>query len=351
MLFTPKSKGFFVERNSHSLLIARTSGMGAPLVVEHLEACAVGDDAARDEILLRLQRKKTPSGYVHAACSIFADRQLVRLVPLELKRVKEPGYLVELCAAQCRIDPATYALAVLNPDDGTDYDPGKSPAKEVLFCGLPREDVVTAQNDLLLKGFYPERLELGSVAQLGAVVDYLKHGNQKLATLVLEIGEEITQAFIVAPSGVEATRPIPTGLAAMLPLVQKELGLKDEEAARKLFYANTFDFTGMGPTLIKKLLKELQSSIGFYEVQTGQSVSQMLCTQLPGAVAWLEGTIASSLGVAVLKPDFTPWLTARGITLADQLKSAATEARWFGLFGLMARYDLDHVAETAEAKA
>jgi len=40
------------------------------------------------------------------------------------------------------------------------------------------------------------------------------------------------------------------------------------------------DFTGMGPVLIKKLLKELQSSIGFYEVQTGQSIGQVMATGL-----------------------------------------------------------------------
>ena len=158
------------------------------------------------------------------------------------------------------------------------------------------DEAAAAQSALLEGGIYPERLELGSLATLGGVVDCLAHAKSKTPSLVLEIGVDATQSFIVtAGGGVEASRPIQQGLDAMVPIVQKELGLKDEDSARKLFYSNTFDFTGMGPLLIKKLLKELQSSIGFYEVQTGQSVGQVLTTQLSPKLAWLDAAIASSL--------------------------------------------------------
>jgi Tfp pilus assembly PilM family ATPase len=120
--------------------------------------------------------------------------------------------------------------------------------------------------------------------------------------------------------------------------VQKELGLKDEESARKLFYSNTFDFTGMGPLLIKRLLKELQSSIGFYEVQTGQSVGQVLCTQLSPKLAWLDAAIAGALGISSLKLDPAPWLQSRHITLPEALAKNAQDIRWFGLLSLMAHY-------------
>jgi hypothetical protein len=142
----------------------------------------------------------------------------------------------------------------------------------------------------------------------------------------------------VTSGGVEASRPIPQGLDAMVPVVQKELGLKDEESARKLFYSNTFDFTGMGPLLIKKLLKELQSSIGFYEVQTGQSVGQVLTTQLSPKLAWLDVAISSSLGVTNLKID------------AEPIAKCAQDIRWFGLLSLMANYNVVHAVAVEEKK-
>jgi hypothetical protein len=149
---------------------------------------------------------------------------------------------------------------------------------------------------------------------------------------------------------VEASRPIPQGLDAMVPIVQKELGLKDEESARKLFYSNTFDFTGMGPLLIKKLLKELQSSIGFYEVQTGQSVGQLLSTQLSPKLSWLDTAIATALGVTSLKVDPVPWLQSRQITVPEALTKNAQDARWLGLLGLMAHYNAAHAVPAEEKK-
>ena len=124
----------------------------------------------------------------------------------------------------------------------------------------------------------------------------------------------------------------------MIPVVQKELGLKDEESAKKLFYSNTFDFTSMGGALVKRLLKELQSSIGFYEVQTGQSIGQVLCTQLPVSLTWLGTTMAGALGVPPLKMDMLPWLEALNIKLADGVTLGQPEERWTGLFCLMASF-------------
>lgn len=121
----------------------------------------------------------------------------------------------------------------------------------------------------------------------------------------------------------------------MIPVVQKELGLKDEESAKKLFYSNTFDFTSMGGVLVKRLLKELQSSIGFYEVQTGQSIGHVFCTQLPPSLSWLGGTMAGALGVPQLKIEMLPWLEAQNIKLSDGVTLGSAEERWFGLFSLM----------------
>jgi len=132
----------------------------------------------------------------------------------------------------------------------------------------------------------------------------------------------------------------------MVPVVQEELGLKDEESARKLFFSNTFDFTGMGSTLIKKLMKELHSSIGFYEVQTGQSVGLLHTMLLPPKLEWLNTALAHGLSVETLEMDFTSWLASRNITLSENLQSSM-DARWFGLCSLM----INHNAEMLEPNA
>jgi hypothetical protein len=350
MFLSQKAKGFFVELNDHAVLLARTSSPAAPFTVEDLQECPPRDAEALKQAISVIQPKKSPSGYLHATVGIYPPKRLVRRHSLELKRVKEPGYFAEVCSQQFRIEQDKFTIALLNATDGTDFDAAKAVQKDVIFCGLPAEDTVTLQNGLLESGIYPERIELGTIATLGGAVDWLAHTKSKTPTLVLEIGAEATHSFIVTSTGVEASRPIPQGLDAMVPIVQKELGLKDEESARKLFYSNTFDFTGMGPLLTKKLLKELQSSIGFYEVQTGQSVGQVLTTQLSPKLTWLDGAISGALGISGVKLDASTWLQARHITLAEPVAKAAQEIRWFGLLSLMTHYHAVHAVPAEEKK-
>src|SRR5690606_29497880 len=183
-----------------------------------------------------------------------------------------------------------------------DFDAAKpNPQKDVIFGAISGDEILHTQERLLEEGIYPDRLELGSLSVLGGLIDHLKFTDDSTSVLVLETGPDVTNAYIVTSSGVEASRPIPQGYDSMLPIVQSELGLKDAEAARKLFFSNTFDFTGMGPVLIKRLIKELQSSIGFYEVQTGQSVGLLYSLLLPANHAWLDGAIARGMGLQTLK--------------------------------------------------
>jgi len=338
MFFSKRTKGFFVEMNENSVLLARTSSVSPPMELEDLKECTLGEQAVVTETLRQLQPRRPPSGYMHAVVGAYPPRRIVRRHTLELKKMKDQGYMADVFTQQLRIEQDKFTIAMINANDGADYDLIKSNQKEVIFCGAPNDDIAATQEKLLNAGIYPERLELGSVATLGALVDCLAFEKSKTPTLVLDVGNDTTHSFILSASGVEASRPSPQGLEAMVPVVQKELGLKDEESARKLFRSNSFDFTGMGPLLIKRLLKELQSSIGFYEVQTGQSVGQVVCIQLSPKLAWLEGALATSLGIAPLKLDPLPWLRSRHVIVPDPLSKTAGDFHWFGLLSLMIQY-------------
>ena len=350
MFFSSKSKSFFVDFSEHCVLLARTSKSEIPFVIEEIIECAPGDVSALSDAIKILQPKKAPTGFLHTRCGINAPRKVVRKVTLETKRLKETEYLNEVAAQQLRIEPDEYTLAVLSATQGTDYDVVKAAQKDAVICGIPTVDIIKSQNNLLALGIYPETVELSSVAGIGGMIDYLGFAKIKAPVLILEIGLDVTNSFIVTSAGFEASRPIQQGLESMIPVVQKELGLKDEASARKLFLSNTFDFTGMGSVLIKKLIKELQSSIGFYEVQTGQSVSHLSCVVLPSKLNWLEGAIAADLGVSVLKVDVPAWLQSNQITLADNLPANSQDTRRLGLFGLMVQFKNSHANVSEKAQ-
>lgn len=337
MFFAKKSKGFCVDIGEYTTLLAKLSQPDAPYLVEELKEFPSTDIAAITD-WVKTTDGRGSTGYAHATCGIYPSKRIIRRHTLDLKKIKEPAYFSEIYTQQFRVESEKYTIKPLNPEDGSDYDMVKASQKEALFCGLPSDDIVSIQDKLLEQGIYPERLELGTVATLGGMISYLKFKQSKSPLLVLEIGEESTQSFIISSDGVDISRPIPSGIAAMIPVVQKELGLKDEESARKLFYSNTFDFTSMGGALVKKLLKELQSSIGFYEVQTGQSIGSVFCTQLPTSLTWLSATMAGALGVPTLKMEMLPWLESLNIKLAEGVTLGSPEERWAGLFSLMASH-------------
>jgi len=347
MFFASKAKAFCVEFGEQAVLLAKLSQDEAPLVVEELKDFALSDKDGLTSYLTGMQGKG-PTGYAHSICGIYPEKRVVRRQQVDPKRLKDAAYFNELLSSQLRIEGDKYTLRLLSTDIGEEFDgskPSKAPQKDAVICGLPTEEINRLQDGMLEFGIYPERLELGTVATLGALSSYLRFKQIKAPVLYLEMGADTTQSFIVGPDGLDVSRPIASGIAAMVPVVQKELGLKDEESARKLFYSNTFDFTSMGGTLTKKLLKELQSSIGFYEVQTGQSIGTVLVSQLPPSLGWLSSTIASTLGVGLLKLELRPWLESLGITLGEGAKLTAPEERWLSLFALIA----NHTYAVAEA--
>lgn len=345
MLFSQKAKGFFVDYNENGVFVARTSAPKPPFVVEEMREVAKDNAAGLADVLKQLQPKRSRSGYVHATVGMHSEKRFVRRATVDLKRVKEVGYLDEVLQTQFRIEPEKFTAAALRSGDGGEYDAPNATSKDVVLCGLPSDEIIAFQDSLLAQGLYPDRLEMTSVSCLGALADYISFTRTKVPTLVLELGFDSTHSFILSSAGIEASRPFPIGLSSMIPVVQKELGLKDEDSAKRLFFSNTFDFTGMGAQLIQRLIRELQSSIGFYEVQTGLTIGQMVCIQFPPKLAWIADVVANELGIKMLQPDMVTWLSAREITLSDSVHAYASDPRWLGVLSLMVNYDA-HAPET-----
>ncbi len=338
MIFSGKSNGYYVAVNEYSTLVARTSSLATPLVVEAVEETGGQGLSELAATLDKLSGPRRAGSYRHGVCGISPERRFIRRASLEAKRAKDNAYLEEVLITQFRAEPDKMLLTIQSAVDGSPISPAAAAGNEVVFSGSYTEDFGEAQSTLLAAGFFPERLELLSVAMLGGVQGALRQLESKAPTLVLEIGREITQCYIVGLEGVDLARPIPHGINSMIPVAQKELGLRDEEAAARLLFSNTFDFTGMGPNLVKRLLKELQSSIGFFEVQTGQSIGQLCCAVLPPSFTWLGATLAGSLGVAQVEPDLKVWAGEQGIKFANGVCADAVPASWLGLLSLMANH-------------
>lgn len=276
------------------------------------------------------------TGFVRSHCGVYPASRFLRVLKQDDPiRLTDPQILVGLTSKQFKVDAENYHLLPLHPREGEVIKPTRA-AKNIFVCGLRRNDVHEMQDRLVREGIYPDRLEIGSIASLGTLLHLTNAEEGAPPMLVLEIGAQSSMVFILSNGTVDAARPISFGLDSMVTVLRQELGLKDDGAARKLFYSDSFDLTEMGPRLIERLLRELQSSVGYYEVQTGQSIGRLFCSLLPNRLSWLTGTFAEALGTSAFDPDMSALLADCKIEPPPDMKEIPVA--WLGLIGLMIQF-------------
>lgn len=327
-----KKKSYYFEQTDFTARIARVAANGEGVVIEEVRELAPGTPEEVKAFVQEFSRGKSGQ-FVRAACAVYPQRRLLRNCSLkDAAKPADPQTLEDVVVKQFKVDPAEYALAALNSDDGSNYD-GSRPNREVVVCGAPRSEFKKAQDQLIECGVFPLRLEIGSVATAGLFLKALEAEADPKPLLVLEMDRDAARMLIFHRGRLDSARPLSLGLNSMIAGVREELGLKDEGAARRLFFSDSFDFREMGARLIDRLLRELQSMIGFYEVQTGQSLSRMICTLLPPKLSWLNQTFASALGMEVYALDVAGILAKSNLRSANESLEAA--ALPYGLLGLM----------------
>lgn len=333
------NKSFFIERTDSSLRVVRVgAGPDGDVVEEMREASPHSVEEAR--AFIGEFSEHSVGGLLRAHCAVYPTGRVIR--DCSLKSETETGgtiSLQEAITSQLRIDPNQYALTALHADDGLVHEPASRAQRELVICGAPQEELRREQDYLVAAGVFPLRIELGSVAGAGMLLKALRAQKIQDPLLVLELGEERSHVIILSGNRVESAKPLPLGLNSMVAAVREELGLKDEAAARKLFYSDSFDFREMGPRLIHRLFRELQSMTGFYEVQTGQSIARVLCNLLPPKLTWLDQTFASSLGMARFQIDLPLLLGESGLSLAESNPPVSLYPP-LGLLGLMVNQEV-----------
>ncbi|MDQ8208709.1 hypothetical protein QEH52_14375 [Coraliomargarita sp. SDUM461003] len=348
-MLNPKTKGLFVDVSEFSILAARTSGYKIPIVIEELAEFPLSAEDSSVEIRDFFEQLVDfkGGGYFVSRTGVYPEGRFVRFYEAEsANKAKDLNFLSGILQSEFNVDPAVNTVAILNARDGSDYDPQTSLSKRLVFCGAPAQAFQDAQDRLLDCGIYPERLELSTVTTLGGVSDYAHFNEIKSPILCFELTSQSANIFIINQGQVDVARPVPFGLDSIYPLLQRELGLKDETSARKLFFSNTFDFAEMGPKLLRRLTKELQASTGFYEVQTGQTIEKVFISVLPQNLAWVSKTVSDSLGLEILQPNLEKWLEGLKVTLGEGVEVSNLGPRWMGLFSLMGEFHLREEGES-----
>lgn len=337
MLKTGKTPIHYLALTEQSLLVAKSASPDSPNRIEDFRVFDFSEAGFEAGLASYLGYRK--GQFAKAYCSILPTSRFVRRVTLDSpNRSKDTAYLMELLSSSCKINGNENEVAVLQAS-GAQLETERPTNKEIMFLGAKSEEVSTLQAKLVGWGVYPLRVELGTLPLVASIQRIAKAEGRKNPTLVLEVGETQSLIYIVSESGMDMTRNISFGIASMLPTIKAELGLADETVARKILLANTFDFAEMAPALLRRLIKEIQASIGFYEVQTGYTIGQVYVANLSSRFQWVGEQLSRGLGLDMMMVSFDRWPGMIGVEVSPSLDVSNADPLVWNLFALAGNYE------------
>lgn len=283
------------------------------------------------EVLRRQQRTKL----VHSQHLFYPETAFVHRANLEgISRQKAVDFFREYVNSQLNINPDETLIHIVSADTGialSDF----ATQKDLFFCGVGLEELRTFQRQCVQFGFYPERIELASVSNIAAAMNYIKSQKRSTTTLLVETSFKKTRVFLFTGFHLELARDIPFGIESMLPILQEKLKLSDPSMAKRFLFAETFDFSEIEMVLLGQLLPELQTLTRFFEVKTGQAIGQLMMSAVPRSLDWMGRLMGRELGIPCYPIDFAYWMKRHAIICAESVRLDGLDGRWLGLFGLL----------------
>lgn len=350
------SRFSFLSRNNRTGLIWNVTDHGVqvarvgrieerPLAVDAFAEFNAGDDAAFAQWLRTTFPNRGP-GYLPGYCGFHPPERVLLRESINTRRMVEPNYLPQLLAEQAKLTGlADWHVCALHPTDGEIFT-AATPARPGLLLGLPLAAVRESQGRLRKLGIRPRRLEIGSVALLGALTRYVRETSYPHATVVCEIGLGQTRVYFLAKDGVHTPATLPHGLLSIMEATMKEIGAPGIGAARDALFAPTEELRLHSRRLVRMLTRHLKPAVDYFEMQTGQPIGALFCAHLPAKLGWLEEALCAAIDLEFLVPDPAIWLPAFGLKVAAETPPPGRS--WFQALSLVGQLAPAVVAHEAK---
>jgi hypothetical protein len=330
-----RRSGVLCNTTDHAVQLARLARLDErPLVVDRLTELPLADEAAVAQWLDDSFEDRA-AGFVPAYCGFHPPERVLWRETVNTRRFSEPHFLENLLAEHAKLSALKdWQVAALQPVDGDEFT-ATTPSRPGLLVGLPRNAAREAQQRLCRFGLLPRRLELGSVALLGALTRYTRETNYPHSVVVCEIGQTQTRIYFLGKDGVYTPATLPHGLRSIEESAMKELAAPDIVTARAQLSAPTEELRGHSRRLVRMLTRHLKPAVDYFEMQTGQRIGALYCAHLPEKLGWLEQALSAAIDLEFLVPDFAVWLPRIGVQLAPDVPPPPRT--WFQPLSLVAQ--------------
>ena len=328
-----KRSGVLYNQTEHGLQLARLGRLDeTPLTVDAFAELAPGDEDGLERWLAANFADRGP-GYLSAYCGFHPTERVLLRENINPRRFAEPEYLSALLAEQARL-PSTkdWFIRALHPVEGEEFT-AATPPRPGLLLGLQLNGVRELQNRLRKQRIRPQRLEVGTVALLGALTRHIRQTAYPHAVVACELGQTQTRIYLLGKDGVHTPAALPHGLLSIEEGAMKELAAPDIATARRALEAPNDELRGHGRRLVRALTRHLKPAVDYFEMQTGQPIGALFCAHLPARLAWLEEALCAAVDLEFLAPNLETWMPTVGLQLAPD--TAVPDRSWFQALSLI----------------
>ena len=328
-----KRNGVLFNQTEHGVQLARLGRLDEkPLSVDAFAELAPGDDEGFGR-WLQANFTDRGTGYLAAYCGFHPPERVLIRETINPRRLAEPDYLPSLLAEVARL-PSTkdWLIHALHPVEGELFT-AATPPRPGLLLGLPLASVRELQQRLRRQRIRPRRLEVGSIALLGALTQHIRQIAYPHAVVACELGQTQTRIYLLGKDGVHTPAALPHGLLSIVEGAMKELNAPDVATARRALEAPTEELRGHGRRLVRALTRHLKPAVDYFEMQTGQPIGALFCGHLPARLAWIEEALCAAVDLEFLAPKIEAWLPTVGLQLAPD--TAAPDRSWLQALSLV----------------
>ncbi|HWZ96108.1 MAG TPA: TonB family protein [Opitutaceae bacterium] len=327
----PTNKGYFVELNHFSILLARSSSLLSPFSVEDIREVPLDNKAGLEEAVQAIF-PETKTGTANVFAALRPKQHGFHLSSAD--EGKKFATLATL--AGMLTEPA---LAGLSPCEYTAvYTRGGLPISGQgapwLLAAAAKESYAQALSTLQELKLVPTHISPATLSAVGGLASALKLKGDGSTALLFEFGESCPHLLLVSGDGVEAVRPTALTMDKVAEVVQAELGLKFKGSAAKLFFNEAYDFSETGAKIGARLAQELTADIG----ALGRTPAAFACTGLPAKQSWFASHLAGALNLAPFAPDLKSWCTQIHLAFPDGALESSLTPAWLGFLHFISSY-------------
>ena len=308
---------------------------GADFVIEHAEEVAGWGIDEGFERLAAVCNNRSRDGIATEVCFRPNLGIIHRIDQAGGPGIPDDSTLAGIVEDQIKVNLGDYHSCCLNGVNGHMVGPDDFDVSSLLVSGVHKDELAVLQEKLLKIGLYPTKIELGGLANLSYL---FKHPIQKEEpTIYLEVCGACTYITVMYGGQMHVIKTLLGGLNDLLPIVQEQLGLDDIESAKDILLSGTFDFRDNFPQFFAQALGEIQSSVDYFEIKTGQIARKLFVGGVLGQLSWFKESISKNAGLDVLgyrMRDFWhegPFVLAEGVTVPEKCRAVCGDCKPFRL--------------------